>query len=251
MAGKNDLVGKEELGAVLKEMVDKEGPEFLTRDPYGVYKSLLGRKISPRLSRILLLLLLSGVTQKAREEDEESLSRFIQRECFLKKSMADAMAGVFAALFSLQNQKDWEQKSYSGFQAFCQSPWEFHWEGEDTWYTDGVHVDVSFDGDAILKVEDSSLAEAAASALLSRNPFTSADELKVYFEKELSENLDQEFHEYAMADDYYPPVGEDFEFSVYLEEMARKMGFRVVSWEGSGSTSDYEPNDRYDRYDRW
>ena len=44
------------------------------------------------------------------------------------------------------------------------------------------------------------------------------------------------------ADDYYQPVVEDFELDYYLKKWCKKNGFKVISCEGDGDDSGFEPD---------
>ena len=78
--------------------------------------------------------------------------------------------------------------------------------------------------------------------ILSRNPYISADSIFEILSSELDDVLNKDYKYYAEADDYYPPVGEDFEFDYRVEEFCKKCGLEVISCEYDGSTSNYEEN---------
>ena len=134
------------------------------------------------------------------------------------------------------------EEAEAGFREFCEGEWAYSWSGESTWYVDNVHVDIEGEGSVEWKVSDKKLLRTHLLDTLSRNPYISADGIFEMISNELDNVLDNEYKEYAEADDYYPPVGEDFEFGYIVEDFCKKCGLEVISCEFDGSTSDYEPN---------
>ncbi len=134
------------------------------------------------------------------------------------------------------------EKKEAGFLEFCQDEWEYTWEGEATWYSGGVHVDIDGNGTAELRVSDPEKLRAFLGDTLKKNPYLSADDIFELICQELDDELDSDYKYYADAEDYYPPVGEDFEFRYYVEEFCKKCGLELTSCDFDGSTSDYEPD---------
>lgn len=134
------------------------------------------------------------------------------------------------------------EKAEAGFREFCEGVWVYSWSGEGTWYAGNVHVDIEGAGSAEWKVSDTKLLRSHLSSILSRNPYISAKGIFEIISSEMNDVLDDEYKEYAEDDDYYPPVGEDFEFGYIINDFCKKCGLEVVSYEFDGSTSDYEQN---------
>ena len=134
------------------------------------------------------------------------------------------------------------EEKEAGFLEFCQDEWEYTWQGEGTWHSGGVHVDIDGNGTVDFKVSDLEKLRAFLGDTLKKNPYLSADDLFALLSEELDDVLDSEYEDYAEVDDYYPPVGEDFEFRYYVEEFCKKCGLELTSCDFDGSTSDYEPD---------
>lgn len=95
----------------------------------------------------------------------------------------------------------------------------------------------------IAPIEDR-INEAALDKMLSKNPFLSDEEIAMYFQDSLLDYPDRKFEDYCSSDDYYQPTGEDFEAESYTEDWCKDHGFELLSFEGDGSTGDYEPKHR-------
>lgn len=77
--------------------------------------------------------------------------------------------------------------------------------------------------------------------LLSNNPFLDEERIGDYFCKKLINYLDKELQAYCESDDYYPPVGDDFDAEGCIETWCYKNGFSLLSFNGVGETDGYEP----------
>lgn len=100
----------EEIKQILKELIDQRGVRYLDKNAYEVYTELKSQKIDLSMARIVLIALLAGVSEKAEEMDESGLSKYIQKECCLKKSAADKLAVLFASLFEKKNMEEWAER---------------------------------------------------------------------------------------------------------------------------------------------
>lgn len=71
----------------LKEIIDKNGPNYLMDEPYETYMLLVESKTADRRTAgAILQLLVSGLLQKVfSESDYETLSRSIQKESVHEK----------------------------------------------------------------------------------------------------------------------------------------------------------------------
>lgn len=227
---------------LLKEIINKEGTAYLLREPYQVYLSLLSSGIQPPYARLVLVTLLAGASEEAKEMDEEGLSKDLQKSCFLRKKAADDISSMYKRLFESDNLESWKEKENSGFEELCDSTWEFEWEGSGRWSKGGGHYDCSCYITADVKVVDRDLAKNAVSDILKRNPFTDADTLFEHFQEQMEGTLEADLEEYVTCDDYYPPVMEDYDGNAKyaLEEICKTLGFKIVHFSCSGDMSDFE-----------
>lgn len=236
------------LNVFLKQIIDKHGFKYLNSNAFDIYENLIESKtIDHRYARILLLTLLAKVYEQANSEDVDisKLSNYIQKELFLKKSIADEFAHLYLALFKPENILEWDNRHAEGLKEFCDREWSFPWDGLEVWYASNVHVDCRFSAEATIRVCDKRLVEEDMKKAVETNPFIQAAEIYEKYHDELCTLLDNDFEDYAQADDYYPPVGEDYDsnYMDILETFCKEHGFEVISYECDGDTSDYEPND--------
>jgi len=232
----------------LKQIIDKNGFEYLNSNAFDIYENLIeSETIDHRYARILLLTLLAKVYERANNKDVDisTLSKHIQKELFLKKNIADDFAFLYQTLFRTENISEWDNKYAKGLKEFCAREWSFPWQGFEVWYAGSVHVDCSYTAEVMIRVCDKKLVEEDVKKLVETNPFIAATEIYKKYHDELCKLLDRDFQDYAQADDYYPPVGEDYDsnYECVLEEFCKKHGFEIISYECDGETSDYEPND--------
>lgn len=226
----------------LKQIIDREGINYLSTDSYKVYKELSGT-VDGCSARLILVTLLAGVA-KCDIHEETALSKYIQKECCLKKSASDRLACLYLSLFSAENCREWNHKIDEGFNNFCKKEWHFDLEAHGVWYTGNVHVDADCYASVDLKVCDSNATRMEVKTLLEQNPFTTEDTLYSYFDEKLDEELSADFEGYVTGEDYYPPVAEDYgiNFEYLMLEFCRRYGFELLSYDCGGETSDYIPN---------
>ena len=232
----------------LKEIIEKNGFEYLHSNAFDIYENLIESEIiDHRYARILLLTLLAKVYERANNKDADisTLSKHIQKELFLKKSIADDFAFLYQTLFRAENISEWDNKYAMGLKEFCDSEWSFPWVGFEVWYADSGHVDCSCTAEVIIRVCNKKLVEKDMKKLVETNPFIAATEIYKKYHDELCKLLDSDFQDYAQAEDYYPPVGEDYDsnYEYAIEAFCKKYGFEIISYECDGNTSDYELND--------
>ncbi len=129
-------------------------------------------------------------------------------------------------------------------QDFCKKEWSFPWEGFETWYSGNVHVDCSCTAETIIQVINKSKVYEDTEVFLREHSFATANQIYGEYLNKLCEILDDDFHEYAQCDDYYPPVGEDYaiNYSDIVERFCNEHGFEIISCQCDGETSDYEQN---------
>jgi hypothetical protein len=231
----------------LKQIIDENGFKYLSSNAFKIYKKLIDSGTTDlRRARILLLTLLAGVYKLAKEKnaDKDKLSAYIQDELFLRKDIADDFASLYTELFSAENISEWDNKDSAGLKEFCGGEWEFLWEGFAVWYASHVHVDCSANAKALLKVSDRKLVRERLKKLVKTNPFISAEKIFEEYNDELCELLDGDFKFYVEAEDYYPPVAEDYgeNYEDVLEKFCKKHGFEIIDCEFEGDTSNFEPN---------
>ena len=92
----------EDMVKALKEIVDKNGPNYLAEEPFQVYTELIRSGNADRKTAAALLhLLASGLLETTDPGyDAELLSDSIRKECSLNKRMADRLAIILHTLSS-------------------------------------------------------------------------------------------------------------------------------------------------------
>lgn len=206
----------------IKGIIDDEGIEYLSREPYEVYERLLECRLKPGLCRCVLSLLLAGIIEYVNGKDTPDVmesSKWIQAECFYKKSVADGFAEMFVSLFSEENMSDWKERSEEGFRAFCEREWEYKYHGEHTWHHGGGSEDCWVDIEVNLEVQKLEFFKKLVQSELSDNPFLSDDAIFELLSKALGSLLQRDMEEYIEAETYYEPYMEDYgsnaEYAVY------------------------------------
>jgi len=233
----------------LKEMIEENGLDYLKENPFEIYSLLLDEKVASPLSiRMILLTLLAQVHLKAKElADPKAIARYIQRSCCLNKVMADFLSSIYAEVFSAENQEEWEKKAGMGFDDFCRQEWKFSWNGDSVWRCRGGSMDCFCGATAAIKIVDTQQVGNELKKMLEKNPFMASDEIFGHYQSMLCELLDSDFEEYCTAEDYYPPVVEDYagNFDDIVNEFCKKHGMELIASDYSGELSDFEPDDRY------
>ena len=247
MTGKmNDRKSVDSIVSTLKSIIDQNGPDILTREPYRVYSELVQSETADRKTAAALLhVLAAGVWNEAKPEPDQSmLSGKIQKECSLNKKMSDRLAEVFHALFSDENQEEWKELDRKGLEDFLKKELTVNWKGFAVWDAGNGTVDCHFKATIQLMPTEDAARESGLAKLLQKNPYTKEEEIRELFITGLCEYLDDEFEDYCTEEDYYQPVVEDFEVGYYVREWAGKNGFQLLSWDGSGDDDGYEPKHR-------
>lgn len=230
---------------ILISTINEEGIDYLQQEPYKVYQRLASGGIDSSYAGLVLLTLLAGAVEEAQRMDEEELSIFFQKKCFLRKKAADQMAVMYKHLLSPENLASWNNKENAGFEEFCENTWEFEWEGSGQWRRDGGHYDCTATVTVDVKVKDKEMAFKAVESILLKNPFTDADTLFEFFQKKMEAALQEEFEDYIDSDDYYPPVMEDYDAEYGLNKCCDKLGLKITYIGTKGSMSDYEYDGRW------
>ena len=233
----------EKLIRKLKAIIDQEGLNYLTSDPYRVYIMLLSSGIADKkICAALLHTLLMDIPSLYLNHtcDEDNAIEVIMKECCFDRETASMFADMYQELFSEENIQEWKRKDQSGLISFLRKELSVSWNGTGIWERDDVYVSCEYHADIILKAILSDFRDIGLMHMLRDNPFLDEEAISEYFRKSLISYLDKEFQEYCECDDYYPPVGEDFDAEGYVEEWCNDRGFSLVSFEGEGETGDYE-----------
>ena len=232
----------------LKEIIDKNGPEYLTDEPYSAYTELIEFGGTDRKTAAALLhLLVSGMLKRADLSREvEQLSVAIRRECSFNKRMSDRLAIILNTLYSQDNKREWRRKDLKGLSQFLGEEFTCEWKGFAVWDEGNDTVDCHYEARIHLKPTESISEDKELAALLAKNPVTPKEVIHDLFAKRLQEYLDYEFEDYCNEDDYYQPVVEDFgnNMEYALPKWGKENGFEFVSWEGDGDDGGYEPKFR-------
>ena len=234
----------ENIAEKLKGIIDSNGPEYLSEEPYKVYKILVEEKaVDKKIAGALLYLLTTEVICSVKPGDENSsLSKAIQRECSFNKNMADQLAAILLALYSKDNEKEWKDKDLAGLENFRKEKLTVKWEGFATWSVSGGGVDCYYTADIVIAPAKNLAIDDELEKQLRKNRFMKTEAISSHYGKVLRKYLDREFEEYCTCDDYYQPVVEDFELDYYLKEWCKKNGFKLISCEGEGDDSGFEPD---------
>ncbi len=233
---------------MLKEIIDRNGPNYLTDKPYQVYEKLLkSGAVDMKTAAALLHILAVGLLESVDPgKDAEQLSDLIQRECSINKQMADRLAIVLHILYSQDNKREWRRKEKEGLTQFLKEDLSYKWKGFAVWDAGNGTVDCHYEARIILRPKKEVSDNKELAKLLAKNPFTTKETIRNLFTKRLQEYLDCEFEDYCTEDDYYQPVVEDFGSNLEydLEQWSEKNGFDFISCEGNGDDGGYEPKFR-------
>lgn len=236
----------EELKDFLKETIDSEGIDYLQREPFEIYKTVTTQaNIDSRYARMLLITLLCNIPDQARgkDADESAISEYLQKESFLKKSIADEFAAMYLSLFSVSNMRGWKEKEALGLREFCNNEWTFKWDGSTEWDAGNVYMDCTCHVEIVITVCDTGKLESKMQKILEKNPFVLAKDIFKEVSKQLSKKIEEDFTYYVEADDYYPPVMEDYSINCedVVERFCDEFGLEIISFDYDGDNSDYEP----------
>lgn len=228
----------------LKAMIEKNGPDYLTAEPYSVYRELTASGTSEKkLAGAILYALVSGILADMNPAMElADLSKGIQKDCSLDKPMSDRIAEVFLSLYSERNREEWKNRQREGLKQFLAEELTCTWEGFSVWEEGNGSVDCYYEAEIVLAPTAKIIENRGLAQMLEKNPLTPKDEISKYFKKSLCRYLDDKFEEDCTCDDYYPPVVEDFDAVSFVKEWENKNGFRLISCDGEGHDDGYEPH---------
>ena len=229
----------EDIIKILKEIIDQEGPRYISREPYRVYERLIAKKVEASLARMVLVTILSGAPAKAKKLDKELLSKEIQQDCYMKKNMADKLTEMYKALYDKKNQSAWNKKKLSGFNDFYDRTWQLEWSGRMEWHSGGGYVERTCKVYAEMCVSDSAKLKTFLGPVLKKNPFISSDRIYSEIKKILAGTLESSMAEFVNEDDYYEPYMEDYDCGYALEKLCAETGLEVNGYSCDGETSDW------------
>ena len=230
----------------LKTLIDSNGPGYLSDDPYGVYKELVGSGIADRkTSGALMFLFTTDIPDKIiPDNDASAVSKLIQRECCFNKKMSDRLAEIVLLLHSNENEEEWKNKDMIGLEQFKKERQTYKWEGHSFWRGRNGGIDCHYEAEVVVEPAKDLVIDGELGQQLKKNPFMKTEAIHEFFEKKMFEYLDYEFEEYCTEDDYYEPVVEDFEIGDYVKDWCKKNGFKMISCRGDGHDDGYEPSFR-------
>ena len=238
----------EDIVKALKEIIDRNGPDYPADEPFQVYTELIETGNTDRKTAAALLHLLAGGLLETADPgcDADVLSGLIRREYSLNKKMADRLAIVLSTLYSHDNKREWRSKKREGLTQFLKEEFSYDWKGFAVWDAGNGTVDCHYEASIILKPTKAISGNNELAKLLKKNPFTTKETIHDLFSNKLRKHLDYEFEEYCTEDDYYQPVVEDFgsNLEYALKEWSEENGFEFVSCEGDGDDGGYEPKFR-------
>lgn len=226
--------------AALKKLIETNGPDYLTREPYEVYQCLLDEKVSRTNAALILFTLVSETAEKAKESEQKELSDYIRKNCCLQKKKADQLAEMYCQLFSRDHLEQWKDKAESGLKEFCEKNWNFQWDCSKEWHQGSGFVECTCEITAEFQTDNPDIMKERFAAKLQENPFLTASEISDDLKSVLSEMLDDDVDEFVNADDYYEPWMEDYDCQDVLEKFARQYGMKLLDHSCDGDTSDWE-----------
>lgn len=226
----------------LKELINKNGPDYLTSEPYLTYKELVGSDSTDEITAgAIMLALVRGIDRGITSHNSlEALSKQIRKECCFNKTMADRLSEIFLALYSKNNEDEWKARELEGWMQFVKMNCCFDWNGFAVWKAGSVSVDCHFEAVITLKPAETMKADEKLASAIRDNPFITKGAIAEFYTKKISEYLDYEFEEYCTCDDYFQPVVEDFDIGDRVKYWCKENGFELVSCEGNGYDDGYE-----------
>ena len=145
----------EDIVKALKEIVEKNGPNYLAEEPFQVYTELIRSGNADRKTAAALLhLFASGLLETTDPGyDAELLSDSIRKECSLNKRMADRLAIILHTLSSQDNKREWRSKEKEGLTQFLNEDFLYDWKGFAVWDAGNGTVDCHYEARIIVKHE--------------------------------------------------------------------------------------------------
>lgn len=229
----------------LKEIVDRNGPNYLTDEPYKVFTELTGSGAADKKTAgAILYFLVNGLLEYIDEDcTVEELSERIQKDCSFNKKMTDRLTTIFLSLYSLQNREEWKSMDLQGLEQFKKEEFSLSWKGFAVWRYSSGSVSCHYEADITLKPTPSIVVDPELAEQLRKNPFMTKESIAEHYAGLIKQYLDYEFEYYCTCDDYYQPVVEDFLVDRdAVKTWCKENGFELVECEGDGYDGGYEPD---------
>ncbi len=222
----------------LKAIIDREGLGYLDTNAYDVYTELLKNKAADaKTARMILITLLAG-THRQKKIYAVSFAYYIINECGLEASYANEIAKIYAELFCEDNRKEWKENTEKGFCEFCEKSLHYDLDSSAVWESGHINYSckVTFD----IVVEEPAALHKALEKMLSKNPFTTVEQIADFLDKEFQKKLDSDFEEYCNEDDYYAPYIDDYEYPCMemFEDICAKYGLHMSNFDLEGDEDD-------------
>ena len=228
----------------LKEMIDENGPKYLTDNPYDAFAELMESGASDRrtASAVLCFLVNGLLNDVSSDSDFTELSKQIQKECSLNKRMADRITAIFIQLYSQDNEEKWKKQNLGGLKGFREEEFICSWEGSTYWDAGEGGVYCHYEAEIVLMPTEHTVIDRTLAQALTKNPFMTKEAVGDHYRKQLKKYLDYEFENYCTCDDYYQPCVEDFMVDRDpVRTWCEENGFELVACEGEGYDDGYEP----------
>lgn len=214
--------------AVLGNLISKEGYDYIYENPFRVYKTLLKEEIDNSVAAALLYALVSNTARNNKDDIESEVGNTLS----LNKEMSEVLTAVFSAIYNSDSLSEMKTKEYKGLEEFINGEWELESGGEATWEykRGGSKTDYSYTYSIVVHVVDRTLVEKDLKDKLKKNPFLTAEDIRLYYEDKFDSLIGSKFYDYCTCDDYYPPVVEDFqsECPYYLKKFLPEHGLEMT-----------------------
>lgn len=228
----------------LKDLIDENGPNYLSDDPYGVFTELTESGACDRKTASAILCLLANGLSDAIGSDSDfmEVSGKIQKECSFNKRMADRVTVIFIQLYSRDNEEEWEKRDLGGLKSFKEEEFICSWEGTAYWDAGSGGVDCHYKAEIVLMPTEHIEIDRTLARALKQNPFMTKESVGDHYRKQLRKYLDCEFEYYCTCEEYYQPCVEDFmDDRDPVGTWCKENGFEPVACEGEGYDDGYEP----------
>lgn len=228
----------------LKTLIDREGLDYLNDYPDKACASLLNSDCADKFTALVLLssfrMDIPAFMEKSHSDKE--ILEHIKSMDFYSENVCALLTKIYSSLFSDENRSFWKKNEFAGVKAFLKSDFDISWNGSSVWSCNQGDVGCDYNAQITLRPEDEACIYKSLDKELRCNPFLSEDCISEIFYSSLTDYLNRKFDYYCTADDYYPPVAEDFEVDSYVEEWGKKNGFKVIKVDGSGETGEFISN---------
>lgn len=232
------------LTIALSDYIDRSGLMYPSENPSAFLEYLMNRCGETPETALMYYFSCSGVFTAAAGSNATTakVAAFIQEQCGFKRKPALDYAGMIMGVYSKPRIEALNEMKNNAFDEFCQEEsFEFTWQGQTEWRSDGGTAECTGDGTGYFRVSDRLKLAAFFEKTFPTYAYASIAEIEDVIEDHLRNSMDQAFDEYCNEDDYYPPVVEDFEFEDALTNIGKPLGLEVVAADFSGECGDWEP----------